>query len=267
MASGSQPPSAAEQRTPIWSHRYVLGMRVDATDYEAASDQIVQWGREGRSRFVCVASVNNVIQSLDNAAFLEAMNASDLTTSDGMPLVWALHRLGLRQASRVYGPTLTPKVWEKAAVAGVPIGLFGGSPEVLERMIGDLKTTLPDLEIAYSYSPPFRPLSAAEDRAIAGDIERSGARIVFVGLGCPRQELWMHALSPDIPAVLVGVGAAFDFIAGEKKQAPKWIQDRGLEWLFRLSTEPRRLWRRYLYGNPRFMAKFLMQLSREKRSR
>ncbi len=244
--------------------RSLLGMRVDATSYEDATERIVRWARDGASRSVGIATVNNVMEAYDDPSYREVMNGADLVTPDGMPLVWGLRRLGVGSATRVYGPDLTPLVLAAAAREGLAVGFHGSTPAVLDAMRARLARELPALRVAYAVSPPFRTLTVGEEAQIARDIEASGAKIVFVGLGCPKQEIWMHEHRGVIPAVMVGVGAAFDFYAGTKRQAPRWMQRSSLEWVFRLATEPRRLWRRYLRHNPRFMVLFAKQLLRDR---
>lgn len=252
-ATETRPLIAIDGSSSTLESRYIAGMRVDRTDYEDAANRIVSWGKNQESRYVCVASVNNVMEARASEAFQQIMNSADLVTSDGMPLVWSLRLLGLTQATRVYGPDLTPILCERAAAAGVPVGFYGGTPEVLESFIGNLKRRYPALQVVYRFAPPFRSMTEEEDRRIDEEIIASGAGIVFVGLGTPKQELWMAARRGSVPATMVGVGAAFDFLAGKKKQAPAVMQRFGLEWLFRLCSEPRRLWKRYLYRNPRFV--------------
>ncbi|HEX2236756.1 MAG TPA: WecB/TagA/CpsF family glycosyltransferase [Actinomycetota bacterium] len=247
---------------PDLESRHIVGMRVDATSYEDAARRVAEWAKAGESRYVCVASVNNVMHARDDESYRQIMNAADLVTPDGMPLVWGLKALGVPHATRTYGPTLTPIVCELAAREGIPVAFYGGTPEILERFEANLLQRYPRLRIAYSWPPPFRALTAEEDAQVVRDIRASGARIVFVGLGTPKQEQWMIRRRGELAAVMLGVGAAFDFIAGEKKQAPAWMQSRGLEWLFRLVTEPRRLWKRYLVSNPRYVALFARQLLR-----
>jgi N-acetylglucosaminyldiphosphoundecaprenol N-acetyl-beta-D-mannosaminyltransferase len=242
--------------------RHIVDMRVDATSYEDAARRVVEWAKAGLTRYVCVASVNNVMHARDDSDYLDMMNSADLVTPDGMPLVWGLKLLGVDHATRTYGPTLTPLVCELAAREGIPVGFYGGTPEVLERLHANLLEMHPSLDIAYSWPPPFRPLTPEEDERVTSEIRASGARIVFVGLGTPKQEQWMVDKRDKLTAVMLGVGAAFDFIAGNKSQAPAVMQRLGLEWLFRLVTEPRRLWRRYLYSNPRFIGLFAAQLLR-----
>lgn len=241
-------------------HRYVLGMRVDATNYEAAVEQVVTWGEEGNGGYVCIATVNNVIEAYDDRTYRSIINSAHLVTPDGMPLVWALRLFGVRDATRVYGPDLTPLVCRRAAELGIPVGFYGASPVVLRDLVDNVRTRFPALRVAYACSPPFRALTVEEDDADVEAIQRSGARILFVGLGAPKQEQWMAAHRDRLPAVLLGVGAAFDFIAGHKRQAHPALQRAGLEWLFRLATEPTRLWRRYAERNPRFVLLFLLQL-------
>ena len=251
-------------RAQALPHRSILGMRVDHTSYADAVDRIVRWADEGGSRYVCVATVNNVMEARDRASFMTVMNEADLVTPDGMPLVWGLRSLGARAAQRVYGPDLTKRLLERAATDGIPIALYGGAagvPEELERWIG---ANYPAAKVVYRASPPFRPLTPEEDAEAVRAIERAAPGVVLVGLGCPKQEEWMARHRGQIHAVMVGVGAAFDFLIGRKRQAPRWMQSAGLEWLFRLVTEPRRLWRRYLRQNPRFVASFAAQWLRWK---
>jgi N-acetylglucosaminyldiphosphoundecaprenol N-acetyl-beta-D-mannosaminyltransferase len=193
------------------------------------------------------------MESYDSPEYRAIVNGADLVTPDGMPLVWALRLFGVVGATRVRGLTLTVHVLERAATTGVAVGFYGTSPEVLRCMLDACKRRFPGLRVAYAHAPAFRQATAEEDAAVVRGINDSGARILFVGLGCPKQELWMASHRGRVNAVMLGVGAAFDFLAGVKPQAPAWMQHVGLEWVFRLATEPRRLWRRYAYHNPRFM--------------
>jgi N-acetylglucosaminyldiphosphoundecaprenol N-acetyl-beta-D-mannosaminyltransferase len=269
---GEPPPQAPAQEAggsvrppmPVPARR-ILGMRVDATNYAHAAQQVLRWARQDESRYVCVATVNNVIEAYDDPGYGAVMEAADLVTPDGMPLVWGLRLLGAAAATRVYGPDLTPAVCQLAAEHGVPVGFYGGTEDVLDQLIDRLVQRYPGLRTVYRASPPFRPLTPAEERRTVEDLGRSGARILFVGLGTPKQERWMAEHKGQVHAVMLGVGAAFDFLAGRKAQAPGLLQRLGLEWLYRLVHEPRRLWRRYLYRNPRFVALFAAQLLRERR--
>jgi N-acetylglucosaminyldiphosphoundecaprenol N-acetyl-beta-D-mannosaminyltransferase len=235
-------------------------MRVDATSYGDASRRVARWAREGRSAYVCVATVHMVMEAFDSSAFLRTVNGADLVTPDGRPLVWALRSLGVKDATQVRGTDLTTHVVERAAREGLPIGLYGGTPDLLERFVGILERRYPGVRVVCRIAPPFRPLTPEEDEAVIEEILSSGARILFVGIGCPKQERWMEAHKERIPAVMLGVGAAFDFHTGRVRQAPGWMQVAGLEWLFRLLMDPRRLWKRYVRHNPRFVALFLLQL-------
>jgi N-acetylglucosaminyldiphosphoundecaprenol N-acetyl-beta-D-mannosaminyltransferase len=240
--------------------RYIIGARVHCTSYSHASGLIQEWATKKSSRYVCIATVNNVMEAWDSPQFKQVTNEADLVTPDGMPLVWGLKLLGYRNATRVYGPDLTPIVLQMAMENRIPVGFYGGSPTVLERLQSVIAGRFPALRIAYAFSPPFRPLSGEEDEEVVAAINRSGARILFIGLNTPKQDFWMAAHRGRVQAVMLGVGAAFDFLAGTKSQAPRWMMKIGLEWFYRLITEPRRLWKRYLRHNPRFVVLFTMQL-------
>lgn len=246
-------------------HRSIVGTRVDATSYTDAADRIASWAQAGESRTVCVANVHGVMEGHDDPAFRAVLNAADLVTPDGMPLVWGLRRLGVRDASRVYGPDLTEHLCARAERDGIPVGFHGGSPEALAALLTALRRRYPKLAVAYAVSPPFRDPTPAEDEATVHAIEASGARILFVGLGCPKQERWMASHRGRVPAVMIGVGAAFDFLGGTKRQAPRWMMRAGLEWAYRFAAEPRRLARRYLRHNPRFIALLGAQLATTRR--
>jgi N-acetylglucosaminyldiphosphoundecaprenol N-acetyl-beta-D-mannosaminyltransferase len=188
------------------------------------------------------------------------MDQADLVTSDGMPLVWMLRWLGARHATRVYGPELMSGLLEAAGDAGVPVGFYGGTPPLLARLAARNRLRFPRLRMVYAEAPPFREPTLEEDRRTIQSIQDAGVRILFVGLGSPKQDRWMHAHKNRVQAVMLGVGAAFDFLAGAKPQAPRWMQSSGLEWAFRLVSEPRRLWRRYLTQNPKFLVLAAAQL-------
>ncbi|MBZ5723980.1 MAG: WecB/TagA/CpsF family glycosyltransferase [Acidobacteriia bacterium] len=245
---------------------HILGMRVDATSYHDAVSRIVAWARLRDSRYVSIATVNNVVEAYDSRDFARIMREADLVTSDGMPLVWAMRLLGIPGASRVYGPDLTPLILGAAEREGLPAAFYGGTPDALARLLAVVQGRFPRLKIAYAFSPPFRPLTPQENQQTARDINASGAAIVLVGLSTPKQERWMAAQKGLLHAPMVGVGAAFDFLAGMKPQAPRWMMRIGMEWLFRLVTEPGRLWKRYLKQNPRFIVLFALQLLRLKHS-
>ena len=242
----------------------ILGLNIHTTDYKSAAKLILNWSRAGESRSVYAANVHMVMEAYDCHQFREMVNYADLVTPDGMPLVWTLRLKGYRHQTRVYGPTLTEKLLPILAAEGIPVGFLGGSPEVLDRLLQQVREKHPAINIVYAYSPPFRQLGADENQAMIDHINQSGVRVLFVGLGCPKQEVWIHENLGRVRAVMLGVGAAFDFLAGTKRQAPAWVQRLGLEWLFRLTQEPRRLWRRYFYTNPRFVFLIIRELWQEK---
>jgi len=242
--------------------RHILGVRVDATTYQDAARQVVDWAVRGESRYVCCATVNNIMEAHDSSEFRKVMDEADLVTSDGMPLVWLLWLLGVREATRVYGPDLVPVVLQAAAEAGVAVGFYGGSEAVLKELLTRIRARFPKVNVAYAESPPFREFTTEEDQRTTKAISDSGARIVFLGLSTPKQDRWMNAHRGRVPCAMLGVGAAFDFLAGAKPQAPRWMRRAGLEWVFRLATEPRRLWRRYLRHNPRFAVLAITQVLR-----
>lgn len=249
------------------SNRYVLGQRVDVIDYGQAVGQILTWARNGEQRYVCVSNVHMVMEGHDDEGFRRIVNEADLVTPDGMPLVWALRIGGARNATRVRGPDLMPRLLEAAAKARVPVGFLGSTEDTLNALVAQLEAALPDLKISFAYSPPFRALSPDEDAELVDRINQAGTRLLFVGLGCPKQERWMATHHDRVDAVLVGTGAAFEFLAGTKKQAPRWMSNGGLEWLYRLASEPRRLWRRYLRHNPRFVWYLASELLRSRGDR
>jgi len=242
--------------------RTILGIGVDATSYNDATARVMRWAQRGESRTVCLGVVASVMEARESAGYRAALESADLVTPDGMPLVWMLKMLGARPVSRVYGPDLTLAVLAAAQAAGTAVGFYGSSEAVLDRLIANLRWRFPRLEVAFRRAPPFRPLSKEEDEEVVRAMRKSDARILFVGLGGAKQDLWMADHRGRVDAVMLGVGAAFDFLAGTKPQAPRWMQQGGLEWLFRLATEPRRLWRRYLGQNPRFAVLALAQVLR-----
>jgi N-acetylglucosaminyldiphosphoundecaprenol N-acetyl-beta-D-mannosaminyltransferase len=238
----------------------ILGTRVDPVSYDSAVQVICLWVQHRESRFVCAANVHMVMEGHDHLDFRDKVNAADLVTPDGMPLVWVLRRMGSWNQERVYGPELMLRLLTKAEECGIHVGFLGSTPETLAQLVEQIHQRFPNLRIAYTYSPPFGPVMPEEDLEIVREINESGAGILFIGLGCPKQEKWMAAHSGKIQVVMVGVGAAFDFIAGTKRQAPVWMQKSGLEWLYRLGYEPRRLWRRYLYHNSRYVLLVILPL-------
>lgn len=237
----------------------ILKTNVHATNYQDATQEIVNWGGRGESRIVCAANVHMIMEAFDSKDFCDALNSADMVVPDGIPLVWAIRSQGVPKQSRVYGPTLTLHVCKAATNFGIPVALYGGTEDSLSDFISFLTNNFPSLNVVCKIAPPFRDLTKAEDDAFTQKIIDSGARILFVGIGCPKQERWMFQHKSKISAVMLGVGAAFDFHSGRIKQAPAIIQQCGLEWLFRLCMEPKRLWKRYLKHNPRFIFYFFKQ--------
>jgi len=241
----------------------VIGMRVDVTSYEAATNHIMALANRRASAYVCVANVHMTMEAVDDASFRGIVNGAALVVPDGKPLVWAQRLLGAPEAKHVRGADLVRHIARAAANGGIRVGAYGGAPPATSAFIAALQRLAPGLDVTYIHSPPFRPLLDTEVTEEIGRMRASGAQIVFVGLGCPKQERWMAAQHMGSSLVFVGVGAAFDFLAGAIPEAPPWVQRLGMEWLFRLAREPRRLWRRYLEHNPRFVFLFLTQLLRE----
>ena len=227
---------------------------VNVTSYADAVNMVVDWSTNAESRYICIANVHVLMEAYDSADFRSVLNQADLVTPDGVPLVWMMRLKGQRAQQRVYGPTLMLRVLEAAAQEKIPVGFYGGTPEVLRSLVKRMQERYEGLQAAFALSPPFMEVNHKENEELVEQINKSGIRILFVGLGCPKQEIWMANHRGRVNAVMLGVGAAFDFHAGVKPQAPAWMQSLGLEWFFRLSTEPRRLWKRYLYHNPRFVA-------------
>ncbi len=232
----------------------ILGVDVSITDYTEVVRCVLQAARAGRTLLLTASDVHVVIQARRDRSYAAALNAFDIVTPDGQPLRWGMR--WTRQAAlrdRVYGPTLMLRVCEAAASEELPIFLYGSRPETLELLRAKLSARFPRLRIAGVRAGRFRPLAEQEQEHDAREIAASGARIVFVGMGCPRQEWWVFHMRQRIAMPLLAVGAAFDFHAGMVPQAPPWMQARGLEWLYRLGREPKRLWRRYVLLTPRYL--------------
>jgi N-acetylglucosaminyldiphosphoundecaprenol N-acetyl-beta-D-mannosaminyltransferase len=247
----------------------VLGVPLALTDYQSTLDWMDAAVAAGHRGYVCVAATHTVMACQEDAELRAAVLGADFTVPDGQPLVWALKALGHHLPSRVYGPDLMQAACARAARSGRRFYLYGGRNQgALVELTRALRLRHPDLNIVGGHAPPFRPLTAAEDDAIVADINRAAPDVVWVGIGVPKQEKWMARMRERLHApVLVGVGAAFDFHAGLIPQAPPWMQRAGLEWLFRLIQEPRRLWRRYLRYNPRFVTGFARQYVRHRTRR
>lgn len=239
---------------------FVLGTWVDALSWDDALEQVLAWGAARESRYVCVCNVHSVITATRDAQLRCALDGADLSTSDGAPIAWAMRRLGLAAQERIAGPDLMWRYLRHAERLGQKVFLYGSTDTTLVSLRSAILREFPCIEVRGLLSPPFRTPSISEDEAEIAAINDSGANLVFVALGCPKQEKWMAAHRGKISAVMVGVGAAFDFHAGTKGRAPLWWQLHGLEWLYRLGAEPRRLLRRYLVTNTLFVVGFAKQL-------
>jgi N-acetylglucosaminyldiphosphoundecaprenol N-acetyl-beta-D-mannosaminyltransferase len=233
----------------------VLGVRISAVNLKSATGFIQKAIEDGRKEYVCVRDAHGVVRCQDDPELRSIHNRAFLVTPDGMPLVWALKRAGHLESDRVYGPDLMLSVFEAGTSKGIRHFLYGATAETLQQLQARLLARFPEAEIAGSYAPPFHKLSPQEEADIADRLNRSGADIIWVGLSSPKQELWMARMRDRLGAsMLIGVGAAFDFHAGLKRQAPRFIQRSGFEWAFRLLCEPRRLWRRYALVVPAFIS-------------
>lgn len=240
----------------------ILGVNVSAINMDLALQTIDSWHTNQQSNYVCVTPVHSVMMCLDDQKLKQIYNDAGMVTPDGMPIVWLSRWFGSKQVSRVYGPDLLLAMCKHSIDKGYRHYFYGGAEGVADKLIENLKTQFPELEVAGAYCPPFRSLSPQEDKEIVEIILEAKPDIIWVGLGAPKQEYWMQShLNALSPAILIGVGAAFDFHAGLVKQAPKWMQRSGLEWLFRFLLEPRRLWYRYLVNNPRFVFNMLLQVT------
>lgn len=238
----------------------VLTAPIDALTWESALNRIFNWAAKRESRYVCICNVHSVVTAGQDQDFGQIVADSDMATPDGAPVAWMLSRLGFARQQRINGPDLMWKYCEQAASRGESIYLYGGMPTTLVILQSRLLNAFPSLKIAGAYSPPFRAITAEEDSLVVDAINASGAGTVWVSLGCPKQEKWMASHRGRIQAVMIGVGAAFDYHAGTINRAPKWMQNAGFEWLYRLASEPGRLWKRYLVTNTLFLISATKQL-------
>ncbi len=239
----------------------ILGVYLSAINIPLALETIDGWITRRERQYVCVTGVHGVMESQTDTGLQRTLNNAGLNTPDGMPMVWVSRLRGYKDVSRVYGPDLMLAACERSLKTGWRHFLFGSTDAILEKLSGRLQARFPNLNIVGMFSPPFGELDPQADARIVQSINEAAPDIVWVGLGMPKQERWMaeHRAALTAP-VLIGVGAAFDFHAGVKPQAPRWMQRSGLEWVFRLATEPRRLWHRYFPNVPRFMALEALQL-------
>jgi N-acetylglucosaminyldiphosphoundecaprenol N-acetyl-beta-D-mannosaminyltransferase len=240
----------------------VLGVGISVLDLRTALDAIAGAVRDRRKGYIAVTGVHGVMEAQDDAAFKNILNQAFLCTPDGMPMVWMGRLHGHREMRRVYGPDLMLEVCAWSETSGCKHFFYGGAAGVAELLGQKLKAKFPKLQIVGHYTPPFRPLNAAEENELQQQVRAAQPDILWVGLSTPKQEKFMSEFLPKLDVTLmIGVGAAFDFHAGRARQAPRWMQRSGLEWLFRLACEPRRLGKRYLKNNPLFALKIAAQLS------
>jgi N-acetylglucosaminyldiphosphoundecaprenol N-acetyl-beta-D-mannosaminyltransferase len=244
----------------------VIGAPIDVISWPQAVQRVLAWGAAHESRYVCICNAHVVVTASKYPALQAAVAQADMATPDGAPIAWMLRRLGYPEQRRVAGPDLMVALCERASALKLSVAIFGSTDETLVRLKAELHRRWPALNVADAIAPPFRPLSAIEDDEIVQRLNRSRAQLIFVGLGCPKQELWMAEHRGRVHAVMLGVGAAFDFHAGNIARAPKWMQSIGLEWLHRLFSEPRRLWQRYLLTNSSFVIGAVLQLLSRKGS-
>jgi N-acetylglucosaminyldiphosphoundecaprenol N-acetyl-beta-D-mannosaminyltransferase len=247
-------PIDARVRSPV------IGVPIDVLTWDEAIGRLDAWARARESRVVCICPVHSVVSAREDAGFMRIISEADMATPDGAPVAFMLRREGHLAQERINGPDLMWRYLGHAAEHGQKIFLYGGTPAVLEKLQERLRQSFPGIVIAGAYSPPFRELTEQEDEDVVSRINASGAGTVWVGLGCPKQERWMAAHRGRIQAVMIGVGAAFDFHAGTLRRAPMWMRRSGLEWAYRLAQEPRRLWRRYLTTNTTFVLAALRDL-------
>lgn len=243
----------------------VVGAPIDALDWVTVLDCVADWAATRQSRYLCFCNAHSVVTRRGDAGLARAIDGADLALPDGMPVAWMMRRLGVAQQPRIDGPDFT---WAGCALAerqGIAVYFYGSKAATLRALHRRIEAAFPRLRIAGMESPPFRAMRPEEDEEAIARIAASGAGLLFVGLGCPKQELWMAARRGRIPAVMAGVGAAFDFHAGVVPRAPLWMQRHGIEWLHRLGSEPSRLWRRYLVTNTLFTLGAAAQLLRGRR--
>lgn len=243
----------------------ILGIDFNVINMTQTICIIDDWISSNDSNYVCVTPVHALMDYRKDNKLIMIANKSGLTTPDGMPIVWILKLAGYKHVDRVYGPDLLNELCRVSLETGYKHFFYGNTDAVLSDLKEKLEAKYPGIQIAGSISPPFRELTDQEDEVICKQISESGADILWVGLGSPKQELWMyhHQGKIDVP-VMIGVGAAFDFLSGNKSQAPRWIQRSGLEWFYRFLQEPRRLWKRYLLGYPRFVVLIMIELFKKR---
>ena len=244
------------------NHLSLLGTRIHAVSWEQATARIVRWAASRESRLVCLCNVHTVITARRDPALRAAIDSADLATPDGAPLAWLMRKRGCAEQQRISGPDLMWRVLAESERLQLSVFLLGSTESTLAQLKARMQSAFPQLQIAGLLAPPFRELTAEEDAAITNDVLASGAQLLLVGLGCPKQEIWMASHRQRLHAVMLGVGAAFDYHAGTLKRAPLTWQRYGLEWLYRLLMEPSRLMKRYLMTNTLFLLSLPVELWR-----
>jgi N-acetylglucosaminyldiphosphoundecaprenol N-acetyl-beta-D-mannosaminyltransferase len=244
----------------------ILGVGVSAISMSDAVDATDAFLRGKDQSYVCVTGVHGIMEAQQDSKFRKILNGSFLTTPDGMPTVWLGHAHGFKTMTRVYGPDYMLEVCNMSVVRGYRHFLYGGKPGVAEQLRDTLLDRFPGLQIVGTYTPPFRPLNADEESELRRQLAESGADVLWCGLSTPKQERFMDTYQGRLPVkLMVGVGAAFDLLSGNLSEAPDWMKKAGLQWSYRLLKEPRRLWRRYLINNPKFMWLTFLQLAKVRR--
>jgi N-acetylglucosaminyldiphosphoundecaprenol N-acetyl-beta-D-mannosaminyltransferase len=240
----------------------VLGVLVDVLDWATAVERICAWAEQHESRYVSICDAHSIVRASRDPLHGRHIAQADMVTPDGWPVAAMLRRLGHSQQERINGPDLMERLLAEAERRGLGVYVYGTTDHTLGALQTALMARFPELHIAGLHSPPFRPLSEAEVAADIARIHASGAHLVMTGLGCPKEDRWMHEHRGRVRAVMLGIGAGIDFHAGTVARAPAWMRDHGLEWLFRLRQEPRRLWKRYLVNNTLFVVGALRQFAR-----
>jgi N-acetylglucosaminyldiphosphoundecaprenol N-acetyl-beta-D-mannosaminyltransferase len=231
----------------------LISIDISRGTYDDFVSAVLNYAKAKISSYVCVANVHMVVEAYEHPDFAEIVNSADIVTPDGMPLTKAIKALYREDQERVDGMSLLPILLDESQKNNLSVYFYGSSQETLDETSNHLKTNYPNLQIAGMYSPPFRQLTTEEEEEIAAKITASGANILFVVLGCPKQERWMAAMKGKIPAIMLGIGGALPVLIGQQKRAPEWMQKNSLEWLYRLAQEPSRLFKRYFKTNTMFL--------------
>lgn len=257
FASISMSPTITSPRAPV------LGLTISLTSYHSMQESILAAAHRGESRTACFANVHMTIEGQHDPNFAQIVNGADWVAADGVPLTWAINWLHKLQQERIAGIDMLPDLVRRAAEEQLPIFFYGSTPEVLAKTVSICQERYPGIQIAGTLSPPFRPQSEAEEEQDIRTINSSGTRLVFVALGCPKQERWIARMRGRVQAVMLGIGGALPILAGTQKRSPRWMQQNGLEWTYRLVVEPRRLFRRYAVTNSLFLLYLTRQLWRK----